>query len=147
MENPKKSSFFARHCNISVYIIVSSVMIYNVSNEIWYWMLFANKTGHLNFQGPLFRHYFWTKTVKYRQCSFAILTVPCKKTGLFGVFHTKYIHTTRVENHLKVMLNPPIFSQMLVLMWEAYQWVLVPKFSMVFELQAFKFESTKKSQF
>ena len=75
------------------------------------------------------------------------VTVPCKKTGLFGVFHTKYIHTTRVENHLKVMLNPPIFSQMLVLMWEAYQWVLVPKFSMVFELQAFKFESTKKSQF
>ena len=49
------------------------------------------------------------------------VTVPCKKTGLFGVFHTKYIHTTRVENHLKVMLNPPIFSQMLVLMWEAYQ--------------------------
>ena len=76
-----------------------------------------------------------------------IYTVPCKKTGLFGVFHTKYIHTTRVENHLKVMLNPPIFSQMLVLMWEAYQWVLVPKFSMVFELQAFKFKSTKKVSF
>ena len=53
----------------------------------------------------------------------------------------------RVENHLKVMLNPPIFSQMLVLMWEAYQWVLVAKFSMVFELQAFKFESTKKVSF
>ena len=52
-----------------------------------------------------------------------------------------------VENHLKVMLNPPIFSQMLVLMWEADQWVLVPKFSMVFELQAFKFESTKKVSF
>ena len=52
-----------------------------------------------------------------------------------------------VENHLKVMLNPPTFSQMLVLMWEADQWVLVPKFSMVSELQAFKFDSTKKSQF
>ena len=52
-----------------------------------------------------------------------------------------------VENHLKVMLNPLIFSQMLVLMWEAYQWVLVPKFSVVFELQAFKFESTKKVSF
>ena len=53
----------------------------------------------------------------------------------------------KVENHLKVMLNPPIFSQMLVLMWEAYQWVLVPKFSMVFELQAFKFDSTKNVSF
>ena len=33
---------------------------------------------------------------------------------------------------------------MLVLMWEAYQWVLVAEF---YELQAFKFESTKKVSF
>ena len=48
----------------------------------------------------------------------ALITVPCKKTGLLWVFHTKYIHTTRVENHLKVMLNPPFFSQLLALMWK-----------------------------
>ena len=52
-----------------------------------------------------------------------------------------------VENHLKVMLNPPIFSQMLVLMWEAYQWVLVPKFSVAVQLQAFQFKSTKNFSF
>ena len=66
-------------------------------------------------------------------------TVPCKKTGLFGVFHTKYIHTTRVENHLKVMLNPPFFSQLLALMWKASPWVLVAKFSVVLEIRAVKF--------
>ena len=54
---------------------------------------------------------------------------------------------TRVENYLNVMQNLPIFSQMLVLMWEASQWVLVPKFSVVLELQAFKFKSTKKDSF
>ena len=50
----------------------------------------------------------------------------------------------RVENYLNVMQNLPIFSQMLVLMWEASQGVLIPKFLVIPELQAFKFESTKK---
>ena len=72
---------------------------------------------------------------------------PLQLEPTFWGFPYKMTQGAMVENHLKFMLNPPIFSQMLVLMWEAYQWVLVPKFSMVFELQAFKFESTKKSQF
>ena len=72
---------------------------------------------------------------------------PLQLEPTFWGFPYKMTQGAKVENHLKVMLNPPIFSQMLVLMWEADQWVLVPKFSMVFELQAFKFESTKKSQF
>ena len=72
---------------------------------------------------------------------------PLQLEPTFWGFQYKMIQGAKVENHLKVMLNPSIFPQMLVLMWEADQWVLVPKFSMVFELQAFKFESTKKSQF
>ena len=40
-----------------------------------------------------------------------------------------------VENLQNVMQNPPIFSQMLLLMWEASQLVLVQKFSVVLELQ------------
>jgi len=39
------------------------------------------------------------------------------------------------------MLNPPIFPQLLALMWEAYPWVLDTKFPMVPELQAIKFEN------
>ena len=47
----------------------------------------------------------------------------------------------RVENYLKVILNPPIFSQLLALMWEPYPSVLVAKFKMVLELQAIKVEN------
>ena len=65
----------------------------------------------------------------------------------FWGFPYKMTQGAKVENHLKVMLNPPIFSQMLVLMWEAEQWVLVPKFSMVLELWAFKVETAKKGPF
>ena len=49
------------------------------------------------------------------------------KTGLFQLeptfwgFPYKMTQGAMVENHLKVMLNPPIFSQMLVLIWEADQ--------------------------
>ena len=50
-----------------------------------------------------------------------------------------------VENYLNVMQNLPIFSQTLIIMWEASQGGLVPKCIVVLELQAFKFESTKKS--
>ena len=85
--------------------------------------------------------YFWNQTGKIESCEIEIAW-----SGREG----RIIPWTRgatVEKHLKVMLNPPIFSQMLVLMWEACQWVLVPKFSMIFELQAFKSESTKKNQF
>ena len=52
-----------------------------------------------------------------------------------------------VENYQNVMQNPPISSQMLVLLWEASQLVLVPKFSVVLELQAIKVKSTKKVNF
>ena len=44
-----------------------------------------------------------------------------QKNWTFWGFPYKMTRGAMVENHLKVMLNPPIFSQMLVLMWEAYQ--------------------------
>ena len=72
---------------------------------------------------------------------------PLQLEPTFWGFPYKMTQGAKVENHLKVMLNPPIFSQMLVLLREADQRVLVPKFSMVFELQVFKFESTKKISF
>ena len=52
-----------------------------------------------------------------------------------------------VENYLNAMQNSPIFSQMLILMWKVSQKVLVPKFSVVLELQSFKIESTKNISF
>ena len=54
---------------------------------------------------------------------------------------------TRVENCPNVMINAPIFAQLIALMWKASQWVLVTKFQKVLELWAIKFESTKKSPF
>ena len=47
----------------------------------------------------------------------------------------------RVENYLNVMHNPPIFPQMLVLMWEDSQLVMDPISSMLRESKAFKFKS------
>ena len=44
-----------------------------------------------------------------------------QKNWTFWGFPYKMTRGAKVENHLKVMLNPPIFSQMLVLMWEADQ--------------------------
>ncbi len=52
-----------------------------------------------------------------------------------------------VENYLNVMQSLPIFSQMLVLMWEGSQGLLVPNFLVVLELQALKIESTIKVSF
>ena len=42
-------------------------------------------------------------------------------------FSYKIPIVVRVENYQNVMQNPSIFSQMLLLMWEASQWVLVQK--------------------
>ena len=44
-----------------------------------------------------------------------------QKNWTFWGFPYKMTQGAMVENHLKAMLNPPIFSQMLVLMWEADQ--------------------------
>ena len=42
-----------------------------------------------------------------------------QKNWTFWGFPYKMTRGAMAENHLKVMLDPPIFSQMLVLMWEA----------------------------
>ena len=47
----------------------------------------------------------------------------------------------KVENYLNDILNPPIFLQLLALMWEATPGVLAAKFPMVQGLQAIKFEN------
>ena len=44
----------------------------------------------------------------------------------------------RVENYLNIMLNSQIFPQLLVLMWEASQYVLVPKFLVALEIRVVK---------
>ena len=41
----------------------------------------------------------------------------------------------RVKKYLNVMINPPIFPQLLVLMWKASLRVLVAKFSMVLDFR------------
>ena len=42
-----------------------------------------------------------------------------QKNWTFLGFPYKMTRGAMVENHLKIMLNPPIFSQMLVSMYEA----------------------------
>ena len=51
------------------------------------------------------------------------------------------IHAS-VENYLNDMTNAPIFAQLFALMWGIIPRVLVPKFPMVLESQAIKFENT-----
>ena len=65
----------------------------------------------------------------------------------FGGFPYKMPYFRGVENHLNVMQNPPKLFQLLALMWEASEWVLVPKFLVVLDLQALNLESTKKVSF
>ena len=45
------------------------------------------------------------------------------------------------------MINVPMFALLMALMREASQYVLMPEFPMVLELQAIKFESMKKVHF
>ena len=42
-----------------------------------------------------------------------------QKNWTFWGFPYKMTRGAMVENHLKVMLNPPFFSQLLALMWKA----------------------------
>ena len=46
---------------------------------------------------------------------------PLQLEPTFWGFPYKMTQGAKVENHLKVMLNPTIFSQMLVSMWKADQ--------------------------
>ena len=70
-----------------------------------------------------------------------------QKNLTFLGFSYKMPIDARVENYPNVMINAPIFAQLIALMWGASQWVLVTKFPMVFELQVIKFVSKKKSPF
>ena len=54
---------------------------------------------------------------------------------------------SRADNYLNIMVIPPIFTELLALMWEVLPWVLVAKFPLVLELRAVEFESTKNFHF
>ena len=89
----------------------------------------------------------WTLLLNKIKHIYRVTYSPLQLEPTFWEFPYKMTQGAKVENHLKFMLNPSIFSQMLVLMWEADHWVLGPQFSLVFEVQAFKFESTQKVSF
>ena len=62
-----------------------------------------------------------------------------------ALFSYKMPLDARVKKYLNVMQNLPIFSQMLVLMWEASQGVLVPKFWWFLSYRPSKLKVQKRS--
>ena len=77
---------------------------------------------HVTFDLPFdeFFSYFLAVTHKnedWRKRKYSLLQLE----PTFWGFPYKMTQGANVENHLKVMLNPSIFSQMLVLIWEADQ--------------------------
>ena len=78
---------------------------------------------------------------------FPMMYSALQKNWTFWGFSYKMPIHARVENYLNVMINAPIFAQLFALMWGTILWALVPKFPMSLELQAMKFESTKKVHF
>ena len=74
-------------------------------------------------------------------------TLTRKNIRPFADFSYKTVIFKRLEKYLKLTQNSPFVHQMFILMGNASQWVLVPKFSAVQTLQSVKIQNAKKGPF